>query len=229
MNQETNSDNFAINLGMLDKNLWLEKVQKAYSEACSDSMDGFKLLYCKWKLIYSSELAFISLNPGRAPDRQGNCLISDEDGNSYLREKDITKSAMTKQFLKICEGLKIPAESVLTGVVIPFRTNRERDLNHKTREIGNVIGGEFWSVVLDQQQLRNIIVVGNSTMKVISSIKGLIPIVKYNTGWGKTRIRVYEDSNKKRYFHLPHLSSYQLFSNQKYSSIFFEAFSQHSL
>ena len=65
----------------------LKSAEKKYNFS-----DGFKLLYCPWDNISSSNIAFISLNPGNAPENAELRMVSDERGNSYEIEMDITKS-----------------------------------------------------------------------------------------------------------------------------------------
>ena len=49
----------------MDQNHWQEVLTK--EESARGYSDGFKLLYCPWRLIASADTLFLSLNPGNDP------------------------------------------------------------------------------------------------------------------------------------------------------------------
>ena len=88
---------------MMDKNYWQNKLSTL--ERDYSFHEGYKLLFSPWNTIQKANHAFISLNPGRAPDGADLRVISDERGNSYEVEEFTTKSPLTAQFLKLCSFL----------------------------------------------------------------------------------------------------------------------------
>lgn len=79
---------------------WDQELRRLESELCFN--EGFKPLYCPWSTLETGRVAFLSLNPGRAPDDAEMRVVSDERGNSYEVERETTKSPLTDQFLKLC-------------------------------------------------------------------------------------------------------------------------------
>ena len=88
----------------------LKSAEKKYNFS-----DGFKLLYCPWGNISSSNIAFISLNPGNAPENAELRMVSDERGNSYEVEAHQELSPITKQILELCRRLGKQPDQVLMG------------------------------------------------------------------------------------------------------------------
>ena len=64
----------------------IEEYERQYS-----FKEGYKILYCPWDTIGKSDVAFISLNPGRPPSYADLKILSDERGNSYEVEKFTTE------------------------------------------------------------------------------------------------------------------------------------------
>ena len=119
--------------------------------------DGFKLLYCPWSTLFEGcEVAFLSMNPGaRTPDGADLRTVSDERGNSYVIERDTTKSALTGQYLQLCELMRVSPDRVLCGVLAPYRTkewNRLRD--HQNLAIGRA----FWKAAFRVQSSLKVLV-----------------------------------------------------------------------
>ena len=158
----------------MNKYYWEEQLINA--EKKLQFPDGYKLLFCPWETLANKSIktAFISLNPGKAPDGADLKVISDERGNSYEVEEFTTASPLTAQFLKLCKFLKIKPSNMLTGPACPFRGNRWKDFNPKQKQAGFRLGNEFWSTALDGIEL--IVILGdeakNSINKAISHVQG---------------------------------------------------------
>ena len=200
----------------MDKGKWLQKLSKADKKY--NFPDGYKLLYSPWETIQKAKIAFISLNPGKPPKNAELKVISDERGNSYEVEKEITESKITPQFLSLCKFLETAPNDVLTGTICPFRSaGWKKFLNgsiftDEQKRIGLSLGEEFWLEALKKVNI--IITVGNETTNLIVKILDAKKNLEINSGWGDVKLRRYENTQNKLIIHLPHLSRFQLFSRK---------------
>ena len=195
----------------MDKNDWvnkLESIEKVY-----DFKKGYKLLYCPWDTIGKSSTAFVSLNPGNAPVNANLRLISDERGNSYEVEKNITKSPINKQFLELCKFLNKKPSEILAGTVCPFRSSSWNSLTKRQRDAGIKIGQKFWSEVLLNIDL--IVCVGYESANIICGILDFEDDIIIDSGWGDLKLKRYNNSKNQTMVSLPHLSTFKLFSRQQ--------------
>ena len=200
----------------MDRNNWSKKLSKA--DAKCHFRDGYKLLYSPWETLKKAKIAFISLNPGKPPKNAELKVVSDERGNSYEVEKEITESEITHQFLSLCKFLETSPNEVLTGTICPFRSaDWENFLDGSTitdeqKRIGLSLGEEFWLEALNKINI--IISVGNETTNLVVKILDAKKNLEINSGWGNVKLRRYENSQNKMIIHMPHLSRFQLFSRQ---------------
>jgi len=202
---------------------WNEKL--SHSEKELGFKEGYKFLYSPWKNIHSSNVAFISLNPGAAPKNISMRELSDERGNSYEIEQTITKSPITDQFLTMCDFLNLKPKDILTGVVSPFRSNNWEDLNSSQKSGSLAIGEEFWRHVVARCNIKIFILCSSEPMNVFNNILDLKLEKKLPSGWGNTSLRRYVGINGQKVIQLPHLSRYKLFSRpecEKYLSEIFQ-------
>jgi uracil-DNA glycosylase len=172
--------------------------------------DGFKLLYCPWSNISSSNIAFISLNPGNAPENAELRMVSDERGNSYEIEMDITKSPINEQFMKLCDFLEKKPSDFLTGAAIPFRSNNWDSLNKEQKIAGVEIGISLWKEMLGSN-IKKIIVTGEEACKMVLKIKSAKLKLSIPSNWSNTKLKKYVSKDGTEIFSIPHLSSYRLF------------------
>ncbi len=194
---------------MVNRKDLLNKIK--YFEKKYKFKDGYKMLYCPWNTIGNSEVAFISLNPGKPPNIAELKLLSDERGNSYELERNTTESPLTQQFLEMCSFINRKPSSILTGVACPFRGDRWSDFSREQKNAGLEIGSMFWSKVLDDK-IKMIITLGNEATQSIINIKNAKPELVINSGWGKYNLKRYKTKNNLEIIQLLHLSSYKLFS-----------------
>ncbi len=175
--------------------------------------EGYKLLYCPWSTINHSSIAFISLNPGsNMPDKADMRLLSDERGNSYEIEMHTTKSPITYQFLELCKLLNKNPSDILAGTICPFRGKSWNSFSRDQKNAGLMLGKYFWHKTLDKINL--FICVGNDVAKNMISISDFKKEKIFDSGWGDIKITRYKDSADKTLVHLPHLSTFKLFSRK---------------
>ena len=187
-------------------NNMIENTEKMY-----DFKEGYKLLYCPWDTISSAKIAFISLNPGgKTPCESSLRLISEEKGNSYELESNTTKSPITFQFMELCKLIGEKPINILTGTIFPFRSKSWESLTYEQRNAGLLIGKQFWKKSL--RNLNLIICVGKTSTENIIDLSDFKEEKIYDSGWGDIKITRYKDSKNRTLIHLPHLSTFKLFS-----------------
>lgn len=171
---------------------------------------GFKPLYCPWETLHTAKVAFLSLNPGRAPNNAELRLTSDERGNSYEVEKYTTRSPLTAQFLLLCDLLGLRPSEVLTGVAAPFRSNNWQELTLQQRKGSLEIGRRFWEQPLSCSGLQMVITCSTEATKLAVSITAARPDTEVSAAWGKIRLRRFVSESGKVVIQLPHLSRFRL-------------------
>lgn len=196
----------------------LEKLSKEFKFT-----DGFKLLYCPWKRLSDARVAFISLNPGRAPDGVDISTVDDPSGNSYLVERAITKSPLNKQFLEMCEFLNRDPGQILTGAFFPFRSGKWEDLDPSQIEAGLSFCRPFWKSAISEN-VELVIVLSNFVASQIAELLDCKLETEISSGWGATKLRRYRAPNGAKVIQLPHLSTYRLFSREQCTAPLKEVF-----
>ena len=198
--------------GGLERDKWqahLLELESRYGYA-----DGFKLLYCPWSTLFEGcEVAFLSMNPGgRMPDGADPRTVSDEHGNSYRIERDTTKSAITEQYLQLCELMRVSADRVLCGVLAPYRT-KEWNPSRDSRNLA--IGRAFWEAAFRvQSSLKVVVCSGKPVENVLIEMLGGKLDRSVAAKWGNSRIRKYHVADPPcSLVALPHLSRFKLLSN----------------
>jgi hypothetical protein len=176
--------------------------------------DGFKLLYCPWQRISDARIAFISLNPGKAPKSFDQKNVEDLRGNSYLVERAVTNSPLNEQFLSMCTFLDCDPEKILTGAFFPFRSGKWQDLDARQIEAGLSFCRPFWkSAITENCELA--IVLSNFVANQVVDLLGGKLEAEIPSGWGATKLRRYNAPNGTKVVQLPHLSTYRLFSRDE--------------
>ena len=174
--------------------------------------EGFHLLYNPWDLLFEAKVAFLSLNPGRAPAGKQVELVCEPLGNSYDLEKESTKSPLTAQYLQLLELLELSPSDVLTGAYVPFRSNRWVDLSDSQKKECLVFARNFWAQYLKDKEL--VICCGSMVFdEVYKLLECGVDKASVPSGWGRTQIKLTTfNAGKSRLVGLPHLSSYKLLS-----------------
>lgn len=175
--------------------------------------EGFKLLYCPWQRISDARVAFISLNPGKAPKNIDLRTVEDPRGNSYVVERATTKSPLNEQFLAMCSFLNRDPEQILTGVFFPFRSGRWQDLDASQIEAGLDFCRPFWkSAITENCEL--VVVLSNFVANQVVELLDCKLETEISSGWGVTKLRRYVAPNGTKVVQLPHLSTFRLFSRE---------------
>ena len=216
---------------MKSQNYWRHKLDSAMEDHGFDL--GYKLLNSPWSTVKNAEVAVISLNPGIHPEKDPTYnprLISEERGNSYVVEGEILKQvggkekSISKQLFALYDILNVAPHKTLTAPFAPMRTKGwgKKDQTAQQKMVNLKLAREFWSDVLKTNKyLKVIVVIGFEAGDEVSKILRARPIKDVSTGWKKPRgpgfvnVKIYRTANGIPIFVLPHLSSYQIFSNKR--------------
>lgn len=192
----------------MDRDLWENELRLAEAEL--GFVDGFKLVYGPWETLEQAEVAFLSLNPGRAPHRAASRMISDERGNFYEVERSTARSPITDQFLRLAELLDVRPCDILTGVAAPFRSDSWGGLTDRQRRGALALGKRFWEAPLSRPELRLIVVCSKPAADLVVEVTKASPVDEYPAGWGGVKLRRYCVQPDRKIVHLPHLSRFKL-------------------
>ncbi|MFG6585384.1 hypothetical protein [Sulfitobacter sp. 1A12779] len=208
------------------RGLWSDRLKQ--TEATHGFDQGYKLLYSPWRTLGDSDLTFLSLNPGRAPNDAELRVVSDERGNSYQVERATTQSPITDQFLKMCEFLQVDPLRVLTGVVAPFRSTSWDGLSRAQRSAALDVGKAFWTEALEMPNRRGpIVVCSNQAARTTVEILNAQHEVSFPAGWGNIRVHRFKGENGQIVVHLPHLSRFRLFGRAPSEEALRQVFNLH--
>lgn len=191
-------------LGM-DRDYWQRLLAREERERGYN--DGFKLLFCPWRLIDTANTLFLSLNPGNDPSGEFMRIASDERGNSYLVEREARHSPIADQYRRLCEFIGEDPEEVLAGTLMPFRTGRW----DKLRDRPNIsVAQPFWHQVLSSGKIKRIFCMGREVEDVVVELTGAKLDKQIPANWGNLSIRRYT-SEGVLVFGLLHFSTYKMF------------------
>ena len=198
----------------MNRRYWTKKLKEAEKEL--GFSDGYRFIYGPWDMLDKATVAFLSLNPGmgRAPEKATMRCISDERGNTYEIEQEISKSPIIGQFLRLAKLLGHQPVDILTGVVAPFRSSNWDDLEKYQKEKSLALGREFWKSPLSRPGLRLIIASSKPAEKLVVEITGALLEGSVSAGWDKQELRRYRLPQGGRVVYLPHLSRFQLLGRE---------------
>lgn len=178
-------------------------------EALRGYDDGFKLLFCPWRLLRTSDSLFLSLNPGNDPSGELMRVASDERGNSYLVQREARHSPIAEQYRKLCDLVGQDPEEMLAGTLMPYRTANWS----RRRDAPNIeVVADFWQSVLSNGRIRNVYCMGKDVEKaVVEMVAGRLDC-ELPAGWGKLMVRRYRTVEGIRIFGLLHFSTFKMLS-----------------
>ncbi|SMY09912.1 hypothetical protein [Flavimaricola marinus] len=190
----------------MDRAHWQELLKQ--QEHVRGYNDGFKLLFCPWKLLDTADTLFLSPNPGNDPSGEFMRIASDERGNSYLVEREAKHSPMAEQYRKLCDFIDQDPEGVLTGTLMPFRTAKWNPL----RDRPNIsIARPFWREFLGTGKIKQVFCMGRVVEDAIVELTGARLERQLPANWGNLTIRRYSTTNHVQIYGLLHFSTYKMF------------------
>ena len=199
----------------MDREYWTRELEEA--EVTLGFSDGYKFVYGPWKTLGTAEVAFLSLNPGKASPRHRDIIreIADERGNTFEVEQPTTVSPMNDQFLQLAQLLDRQPSDILTGVVAPFRSDNWAGLIPRQREGSLALGRRFWNQPLSRPSLRLVIACSGEATRLVTDITGASLDGEAEAGWGNIKLRRYFSPLGKVIVQLPHLSRFRLLGRER--------------
>lgn len=171
--------------------------------------DGFKLLFCPWRLIETADTLFLSLNPGKDPSGEAMRIASDERGNSYLIQRTARHSPIADQFRQLCRFMSKDPETVLTGSLMPYRTSSWQP----RRDRPNLdIATPFWREVLGSGRIRQVFCMGREVENSVVAMTGARLQTEVPANWGNLTQRRHVTPDGLHVYGMLHLSTYKIFS-----------------
>lgn len=191
----------------MDRNDWQRLLTE--QEQPRGYQDGFKLLFCPWRVINTARSLFLSLNPGHDPSGELMRVASDERGNSYLIKRKTRHSPMAAQYRMLCDLMGEHPEEVLAGALMPYRTPRWE----KRRDQPNVeIASGFWQSIISRSQINRVICMGRDVEDQVIAMTGADLEAEIPAGWGQLTVRRHVMSDGTRIYGLLHLSTFKMLS-----------------
>ncbi|MGR3549630.1 hypothetical protein [Pseudooceanicola sp.] len=189
----------------MDRDYWQNLL--ARDEQLRGYDDGFKLLFCPWRVLETADTLFLSLNPGNDPSGEFMRVASDERGNSYLIKREAKHSPMADQYRRLCLLIGKDPEEVLAGAIMPFRTAKW----DKPRDRQNIsVVRPFWQNVLATGKIDRVFCMGREVEdEVVASTKAKLKR-ELPANWGNLKIRSYETESGIQIFGLLHFSTYKM-------------------
>ncbi len=178
-------------------------------EAPRGYSDGFKLLFCPWRVIETAEALFLSLNPGNDPSGELMRVASDERGNSYLVKREARHSPMALQYEKLCELIGEDPEGVLAGALMPYRTPKWQ----KRRDAPNIeIAAEFWKAIIMGGRVKQVFCMGRDVEEAVVSLTEASFETEIPANWSDYTIRRHVTPDGVKVFGLLHFSTFKMLS-----------------
>ncbi len=193
----------------MNKSEWHDRLSAA--ETALGLRDGFRFVYGPWESLATGRVAFLSLNPGRAPSDTQMREVSDERGNSYAVERLTTLSPITDQALRSFAFLGVDPDEVVTGVVCPFRTPSWSDLSRAQQRDALKLGRVFWEQPLNRPGLELVVTTSNEATTAVTEWLGARLEESAPAGWGEISIHRFRSRSGVPILALPHLSRFRLF------------------
>jgi hypothetical protein len=181
---------------------------------------GWRLFTCPFQNIETASVALITINPGGSEFEEPRWSV--EDGSAYELEswknRPPGQENLQRQVRRMFEIMNIPPAKVLSGYLVPFRSQRWQALPHKSTSIH--FGIKIWREVFKKTNVRTVIAFGKDIAPQMVSLLNATSLTEYPTGWGEQKISMYRFGQGGSLVVLPHLSTFKLFSDQKYESAF---------
>ena len=215
------------NLPIEDFGCWLQR-RIEREEELRDADLGWRFLSCPLKNIDTARTIFIGINPGGRVRDIANDGLSVEAGSAYRIESwgetfAPGESRLQKQVLSLFEMINEQPDQVLSGYLIPFRSPSIAELKDIFEM--TAFGKELWAKILSRCPAKRIITMGSQATYPVSQLLNITRLEKHPSGWGNVSIRVGESDGRKL-FALPHLSTFKLMSRLECVNILRSIFAQ---
>ena len=169
---------------------------------------GWRFLYSPVGTLHGAKVAFIGLNPGGREKRLDHASFAMPEGYSAYRDEAWShtkgQSVLQKQVLGLFDKLAQRPEDVLSGNLVPFRSQSWKQLQRRTEALR--FGQQLWSSVLKVAKPELVVTMGADVRKALSPCaEKRVPL-----GWGNVCGSVAVDDLGVTHVSLPHLSRFSV-------------------
>ncbi|MBI4920170.1 MAG: hypothetical protein HY834_00340 [Devosia nanyangense] len=173
---------------------------------------GWRLLYSPASVIDDADVAFIGLNPGGDIGDQSHAEFAMPHGSAYTHEswkgRPVGEEGLQRQVRHLFDRLECPAEDVLAGNLVPFRSSNWGSLEHRGTAV--TFGTELWRDILDHARPRIIVAMGTVAAMHVRQLLDVREVEQVRVNWGPvTGTRGV--AGGITFVGLPHLSRFPLF------------------
>ena len=146
---------------------------------------GWRLLYSPEKVLEKARVAFIGLNPGGDFLPADHAVFAMEEGSAYARENwgsPPGESRLQRQVLALFEMLGEPADAVLAGNLVPFRSPSWDALPKKENAL--TFGKSIWREILKKTQPPLVVTMGGQVTSELKNVLGVRKSDRVSVNWG---------------------------------------------
>ncbi|MFD1342652.1 hypothetical protein [Litorisediminicola beolgyonensis] len=173
---------------------------------------GWRLLYSPATTVEHARIAFIGLNPGGRAEDPRHAQLAPPRGSAYRDEAwgrhPAGRAPLQVQVQRMCALLDEPAERVLAGNLVPYRSPRWTDLPDRKGAVA--FGQSLWSEILTRAAPELIITMGAEATTAVSAVFGNPERTKLPVSWGSVSGH-HAAAGGVRLVGLPHLSTFRIF------------------
>jgi hypothetical protein len=181
---------------------------------------GWRLFTCPVRNIETASTALITINPGGSKVEEPQWSV--EAGSAYeiesWKNRPPGQENLQRQVRRMFAIMNVLPESVLSGYLVPFRSQRWKDLSHKPASIQ--FGINIWREVFKSAKVQTVITLGKDMAPQMVSLLNASSLTEHPTNWGDQKFSLYRFGHGGSLIVLPHLSTFKLFSNKKYEDGF---------
>ncbi len=190
------------------------RIEIAYRSSSSNL--GWRFLYSPAKVLDGARVAFIGLNPGGRSDSDEHPRFCTYSGSAYQNESwsghPQGQSPLQQQVLLLFSLLRVRAEHVLAGNLVPFRSPNWRSLPGHSTALR--FGIDLWSDVLERASPSIIVTMGAIPNRAVCEILKPTRMEQAALSWGKASV-YYGRAGSRHFVGLPHLSRFRVFGRQE--------------
>ena len=181
---------------------------------------GWRFLTCPERNIDASSVALVTINPGGRVFEPPSWSV--EAGSAYVIESWKGRTPghenLQMQVRRMFEVMNMRPDKILSGYLVPFRSQDWKSLSEKSASIR--FGIDLWREVFTRANIHTVIAFGKDTAPYMISILRATPSASHLAGWGEQTIEEYRFGKDGRLVVLPHLSRFGLFGRPKSEAAF---------
>jgi len=181
---------------------------------------GWRFLTCPEGNIGTASVALVTINPGGASFEAPRWSV--EEGSAYAIERwkgcAPGQETLQRQVIRMFQIMDVKPDKVLSGYLVPFRSQDWSKLPKKSDSIGFGIG--LWREVFERVIAETVLAFGKDIAPHMIDLLGASFHANHPAAWGEQTIDEYLFGSNRRLVILPHLSRFSLFGRPQSESAF---------